>query len=107
MMPVDHTQASQGFSGGLSVGIWEAKASGGDEPEVHVRVAGAFSHEPLGWTDDPFSSSGHYPPLLDLTSQHGLHQGVIDLSLRYNRGISHHDLVPSPWPPVALSSPDD
>ena len=45
MMLVDHTQASQGFSGGLSVGIWEAKASGGDEPGVHVRVAGAFSHE--------------------------------------------------------------
>ena len=45
MMLVDHTHASQGFSGGLSVGIWEAKASGGDEPGVHVRVAGAFSHE--------------------------------------------------------------
>ena len=45
MMLVDHTQASQGFSGGLSVGIWEAKASGGDEPGVHVRVAGALSHE--------------------------------------------------------------
>jgi hypothetical protein len=45
MMLVDHTQASQGFSGSLSVGIWEAKARGGDEPGVHVRVAGAFSHE--------------------------------------------------------------
>ena len=45
MMLVDHTQASQGFSGGLSVGMWEAKPSGGDEPGVHVRVAGAFSHE--------------------------------------------------------------
>ena len=45
MMLVDHTQASQGFLGGLSVGIWEAKASGGDEPGVHIRVAGAFSHE--------------------------------------------------------------
>ena len=45
MMLVDHTQTSQGFSGGLSVGIWEAKASSGDEPGVHVRVAGAFSHE--------------------------------------------------------------
>ena len=45
MMLVDHTQASQGFLGGLSVGVWEAKASGGDEPGVHVRVAGAFSHE--------------------------------------------------------------
>ena len=45
MMLIDHTQASQGFSGGLSVGIWEAQASGGDEPGVHVRVAGAFSHE--------------------------------------------------------------
>ena len=36
MMLVDHTQTSQGFSGDLSVGIWEAKASGGDEPGVHV-----------------------------------------------------------------------
>ena len=45
MMLVDHTQASQGFPGGLSVGIWEAKARGGDEPGVHVRVAGALSHE--------------------------------------------------------------
>ena len=45
MMLVDHTQESQGFSGGLSVGIWEAKASGGDEPGVHVRVAGALSHK--------------------------------------------------------------
>ena len=44
-MLVDHTQTSQGFSGGLSVGVWEAKASGGDEPGVHVSVAGAFSHE--------------------------------------------------------------
>ena len=45
MMLVDHTQALQGFSDGLSVGIWEAKASGGDKPGVHVRVAGALSHE--------------------------------------------------------------
>ena len=45
MMLVDHTQASEGFSGGLSVGVWEAKASGGDEPGFHVRVAGALSHE--------------------------------------------------------------
>ena len=45
MMLVDHTQTSQGFTGGLSVGVREAKASGGDEPGVHVRVAGAFSHE--------------------------------------------------------------
>ena len=44
MMLVDHTQASQGFAGGLSVGIWEAKASGGDELGVHVRVVGAFLH---------------------------------------------------------------
>ena len=45
MMLVNHAQASQGFSGGLSVGVWEAKASGGDEPGFHVRVAGALSHE--------------------------------------------------------------
>ena len=45
MMLVDHAQMSQGFSGGLSIGVWEAKAGGGDEPGVHVRVAGAFSYE--------------------------------------------------------------
>ena len=38
MMLVNHTQKSQGFSGGLSVGVWEAKG-------FHVRVAGALSHE--------------------------------------------------------------
>ena len=45
MMLVNHTQASQGFSGGLPVGVWEAKSSGGNEPRFHVRIAGAFSHE--------------------------------------------------------------
>ena len=45
MMLVNHTQASQGFSGSLSVGVWEAKASGGDEPEFHVGIAGALAHE--------------------------------------------------------------
>ena len=45
MMLVDHAQTSQDFSGGLLVGVRKAKASGGDEPGVHVRVAGAFSHE--------------------------------------------------------------
>ena len=45
MMLVDHTQTSQGFSGGSSVGVREAKASGGDEPGVHIRVAGAPCYE--------------------------------------------------------------
>jgi hypothetical protein len=45
MMFVNHTQTSQGFSGGLSVGVWEAKASGGDEPGFHVRIVGALPHE--------------------------------------------------------------
>ena len=45
MMLVEHTQTSQGFSGGLSVGVREAKASGGDELGVHVWVAVAFCHE--------------------------------------------------------------
>ena len=45
MMLVNHTQASQSFSGSLSVGVWEAKASGGDELGFHVRIAGALSHE--------------------------------------------------------------
>ena len=45
MMLVNHTQASQGFSGGLPVGVWEAKDSGGDELLFHVSIAGAFSHE--------------------------------------------------------------
>jgi hypothetical protein len=40
---VDHTQSSQGFTGGLTVGVREAKARGGDEPGVHIRVASAFS----------------------------------------------------------------
>ena len=45
MMLVNHTQTSQSFSGSLLVGVWEAKASDGDESGVHVRIAGAFSHE--------------------------------------------------------------
>jgi hypothetical protein len=45
MMLVNHTQTSQGFSGGLSGGVWEAKANGGDELGFHVRIAGAFSHK--------------------------------------------------------------
>ena len=45
MMLVDHTETLQGFSGGLSVGVKEAKASGGNELRVHVRVAGALSHK--------------------------------------------------------------
>ena len=45
MVLVDHTQMSQGFTGGFSVGVREAKSSGGDQPGVHVRIAGAFSHE--------------------------------------------------------------
>ena len=45
MMFVNHTQTSQSFSGGLSVGVWEAKASGGDGPWFHVRIAGPFSLE--------------------------------------------------------------
>ena len=45
MMFVNHTQTSQGFTGGFSVGVREAKASCGDEPSVHVRVVGALSHE--------------------------------------------------------------
>ena len=35
-----------------------------------------------------------------------MHQGVIDLPHRgFNRGISHTELIPSPWSLVALSSP--
>ena len=45
MMFVNHMQTSQGFLGGLSVGVWEAKANGGDEPGFHVRIASALSHE--------------------------------------------------------------
>ena len=45
MMLVDHTQTSQGLSVGFLVGVSEAKASGGDELGVYVRVAGASSHE--------------------------------------------------------------
>ena len=50
MMFVDHTQTSQGFSGGLSVGVWEAKASGGDEPGFHVGLAtGTRNRKPDGF----------------------------------------------------------
>jgi hypothetical protein len=45
MMLVDHAQMSQGFSGGLSIGVWEAKAGGGVELGFHVKIAGALSHE--------------------------------------------------------------
>ena len=45
MMFVNHMQMPQGFSGDLSVGVWETKASGGDEPGVHIRVAGAPCYE--------------------------------------------------------------
>ena len=45
MMFVNHTQTSQGLLGGLLVGVWEEKASGGDEPGFHVRIAGAFFHK--------------------------------------------------------------
>ena len=45
MVFVNHTQTSQGFSGGLSVGVWDAKASGGDELVFHIRIAGALSHK--------------------------------------------------------------
>ena len=45
MMLVDHSQASQGFSRSLPVGVWETKASGGDKPGCHIRKMGAFSHE--------------------------------------------------------------
>jgi hypothetical protein len=31
--------------GGLLVGVREAKARGGDEPRVHIRVTGAFSYK--------------------------------------------------------------
>ena len=45
MMFVNHTQTSQGFLGGLSAGVREAKASGGDESGFLIRIAGALSHE--------------------------------------------------------------
>ena len=44
-MFINHTQTSQGFSGSLSVGVWDAKASGGDEPGFHVRIAGALPYK--------------------------------------------------------------
>jgi len=44
-MPVDHAEASQGFTGGFSIGVREAETSGGNEPRVYIWVAGALSHE--------------------------------------------------------------
>ena len=45
MVHVDHTQTSEGFTGGFPVGVREAESSGGDEPRVHIRVAGASCYE--------------------------------------------------------------
>ena len=45
MMFVNHTHTLQGFLGGLWVGVWEAKASGGDEPGFHIKITGALSHK--------------------------------------------------------------
>ena len=45
MVLVDHTQTSEGFTGGFSVGVRETKSSGGDELGIHVRIEGALSHE--------------------------------------------------------------
>jgi hypothetical protein len=45
VVPVEHTQPSQGFTGGLSIGVGEAKARGGDEPRVHIRVTSAPLHK--------------------------------------------------------------
>ena len=45
MVLVDHMQTSEGFTGGFPVGVRETKSSGGDEPGIHIRVAGALSHE--------------------------------------------------------------
>ena len=61
MMLVDHTQTSQGFTGGFSVGVREAKASGGDETRVHVRAVGALSHE--DHHDAPKSAPGVVLPV--------------------------------------------
>ena len=45
MVLVDHTQTSEGFTGSLPVGVRETKTSGGYELGIHIRVAGALSHE--------------------------------------------------------------
>ena len=45
MVLLDHTQTSEGFTGGFSVCVRETKSSGGDELGIHIRVAGALSHE--------------------------------------------------------------
>ena len=45
MVLVDHQQTSEDFTGGFPVGVRETKSSGGDEPGIHIRVAGASSHE--------------------------------------------------------------
>src|SRR6185312_4190596 len=44
-MFVDHSEPSQGFTGGFPIGIRETESSGGDEPRVHIRVAGAPCYE--------------------------------------------------------------
>ena len=44
-MFVDHSEPSQGFTGSFPIGIREMESSGGDEPRVHIRVAGASCYE--------------------------------------------------------------
>ena len=69
MMFVNHMLMSQGFLGGLLVGVWEAKASGGDELGFHVRIAGALSHKDHYVT--PTGVPGVVLPLGVLLSYHG------------------------------------
>ena len=45
MMSVDHSELLQGLTGGFLIGIREMESSGGDEPRVHIRVAGAPCYE--------------------------------------------------------------
>ena len=70
MVLVDHTQTSEGFTGGFPVGIRETKSSGGDEPGIHIRVAGALfprkslrRTEECSWSRTPSRRTLVGPPL--------------------------------------------
>jgi hypothetical protein len=44
MLPIDHSYASQGFSGSLWVGVEETRPSDGDESGLYVGVECAPTH---------------------------------------------------------------
>jgi hypothetical protein len=50
MLPINHSQTSQGLPSSLWVGVGEVKTSGGDEPGFYVGVERTSSHEDQHFT---------------------------------------------------------